>query len=212
MRKNILFKLGLLPLSLALAMLVGSSALALPPTANAHAQQSAKPTVAASTSHNSSNKPAPGTNAGQANQSAVMGKLRACQNRQNAINNIITRIDTRANNQITLFGTIATRVENFYTSKGKTTPNYGQLVSAVNTAGNQAVAGLTTLKDNSSFSCTAAHPKAMVTAFQGYLKTEISNLRNYRTSVKNLIVGVASANGIKLSSTNSASTANGVQK
>jgi hypothetical protein len=157
-----------------------------------------------------SNHAAAGQATGQAHLAAA--QLTACQHRQNAINTIISRIDTRAQNQITLFSTIATRVETFYTSQGKTLTNYSQLVTAVNTAEAQANSDFATMRTTSSFSCSLSNPKGMVTAFQGYLKLEISDLQNYRTAVKNLIVGVASAQGITISSSstsNQTSTSQG---
>ena len=143
---------------------------------------------------------------GQAHMAA--GLLKACQNRQAAITNIMSRIDTRAQNQIALFSTIATRVENFYVSQGKTFNNYNQLVAAVNQAAIKANTDFATVKTDSTFSCTSPNPKGMITSFQSYLKLEISDLQNYRLAVKNLIVGVASANGVNVS-TSSQSTSQG---
>lgn len=221
----------------AFALLGGSTVLALPPQASAHAQAAgsvssggannanvaASGTSNAGASHASAHTTAAASNgssqgsshaaSGQANGQAHLAaaQLKACQNRQNAINNIMSRIDTRAQNQITLFSTIATRVENFYTSKGKTLPTYNQLVSAVAAAQSQAESEFGTLKTTSTLSCTSSNPKGMVTAFQGYLKTEISDLQSYRTSVKNLIVGVASVNGVTVSSSAQTSSSQGGQ-
>lgn len=205
MRKH-LSKLGLISSSLALAVISGSVAFALPPQANAHAQT----TGSTNTGYSSTNNPgsSQASNNRLAHQQAA--KLEACQNRKAAVANIMSRIDMRAQNQINLFSTIATRVENFYTTKSKTTlSNYNQLVSAVNAAKAQAETDFGTLKTNSTFSCSVSDPRGMVMAFQGYLKTEISDLQNYRTAVKNLIVGVASANGVTVSGANQSSTHGG---
>ncbi len=199
MRRHIT-KLGLISSVIALATISGSAVFALPSGANAHAQSAGSP------GYSSTNNPS--TN-GNGQEHLAAGKLKACQNRQNAINNIIGRIDTRAQNQITLFSTIATRVENFYVSKGKTVSNYSQLVAAVASAKTQAETDLSSMQGNSTFSCSANNPKGMVMAFQGYLKTEITDLKNFRTTVKNLIVGVATANGVKLSSSSQSSTSTG---
>lgn len=201
MRKHF-YKLGFASMALGLAIVGGSTVLALPAQASGHAQATATQQTTTGTS-----AAATGQANGQANLAAA--RLKSCQNRETAINNIISRIDTRAQNQITLFGTIATRVENFYTSQGKTVSNYAQLVAAVNSAKTQANADFGTLKTNSTFSCSSSNPKAVVTAFQSYLKTEISDLQNYRTAVKNLIVGVASANGTTVSDTSKSSTTGG---
>src|SRR5688572_5579606 len=52
------------------------------------------------------------------------GKLRSCQNRQQAITNILLRIADRGQKQIYLFSTIAQRTENFYADRGLTLSNY----------------------------------------------------------------------------------------
>ncbi len=206
MRKHIT-NLGLISSALALAVLGSSTVFALPSQARVHAAT----TPPASQQANGS---AAQAGNGQANRQAAM--LRVCQNRQNAINNIINRIDTRATNQLTLFSTIASRVEAFYTKQGKTISDYSSLVAAVDSAQTKASNDLTTLKTNSSFTCSSTNPKGMVLAFQTYLKTAITDLKSFKTAVKNLIVGVATANGVKLSanqggSTTSSTTQTGTQ-
>lgn len=216
MRSNI-NKLGFLSSILALVVVSGSVVFALPPQASAHAlatppsaggpggyTQPTNPGSSAASTHQSA---ATGQSNGAAHLAAA--QLKACQNRENAIKNIMNRINTRAQNQLTLFNTIATRVEGFYTKQGKTVSNYSQLVSVIATAKTQATTDLSTLQGNSSFSCVANNPKGMVTAFQGYLKTEITDLQSYRTAVRNLIVAVASANGVTVSSTSQATTPQG---
>jgi hypothetical protein len=127
------------------------------------------------------------------------GQLKVCQNRSNVITTIITRANTRAQNQITLFTTVATRVENFYTSKGKTAGNYDQLVATVNSAKTQATTDLATLKTNSTFSCSANNPSGVVSTYRTDLQTERSDLQTLRTAVHELIIGVAKAEGYTLS-------------
>lgn len=208
MQKHIT-RLGLISSVFAFALIGGSVAFALPPQASAHAQTTGPGYSGTNNPSTSIAQASNGKANGQSHLAAA--QLKACQNRENAINNIMSRIDTRAQNQINLFSTIATRVENFYTQQGKTLANYNQLVAAVNTAQAQAENDFSTLKSASNFSCSTSNPKGMVTAFQSYLKTEISVLQNYRTTVKNLIVGVASANGVNLSSSNQSGSSAGGQ-
>ena len=66
-----------------------------------------------------------------------------------------------------------------------------------------------TMNSSGTFSCSLSNPKGMVTSFQGYLKTEITDLQNYRLAVKNLIVAVASANGISVSTSNQTNSSQG---
>ena len=208
-------KVGLFSSALALLLVSSTTVLALPAQATVHAQGGAN--ASAGYSATTSNKPTTTTQGsshaanGQANGQAhlVAAQLKACQNRENTINTIMARIDTRGQNQLALFSTIAARVEAFYTKQGKTVSNYTQLVAAITSAKTQATTDLNTLKTYSTFSCSANNPKGIVTAFQSYLKTEISDLQNYRTAVKNLIVAVASANGVTVSTSSQASTTQG---
>src|SRR5690242_595428 len=81
-------------------------------------------------------------------------KLRACQNREKAINNILRRIAARGQRQVDLFSTIATRVEKFYDNKGKTLNNYTDLVSDVNSKKTAAQDAVNKIKSDSvSFKC-----------------------------------------------------------
>ncbi len=181
-------KLGVISSSLALLVLLSASASALPSATNGHAQ-------AATTT---------GSTQAMAARTAAQQKL--CQVREKVITNIITRIDTRSANQIQLFNSIATRVEAFYVKKGNTLSNYGALTAAVTAADVKAKTDFLTLNSGSNFTCTANDPKAIITGFQSYLKQEISDLQNLRTAVKNLIVGVAHANGLNLSGSSSSSS------
>lgn len=122
-----------------------------------------------------------------------------CQSRATAINAIMSRADTRTQNQITLFGIIATRVENFYTSKSKTVTSYDQLIAAIASAKTQATADLTAMQAASTIDCNGSDPKGTVTTFQTDLKTASTDLQKYRSAVESLITAVASANGVTVS-------------
>jgi hypothetical protein len=160
--------------------------------ANAHAQ-------AATTTANQ-----PGTPGSPAGTGLAAAKLRSCQNREKAINNIMTRIADRGQKQVDLFTTIATRVETFYTAKGKTLSNYDALVSDVNTQKAAAQTEVDALKASSvTFKCDGTDPKGAAQSFKSNLKAEIDALKAYKTAVKNLIVGVKSVQGSTTSTDNS---------
>jgi len=128
-------------------------------------------------------------------------KLKVCQNRQHAIEHIMTRAVARAQNQLNLFGTIATRVEAFYVKKGKTVTNYDALVAAIADAKTKTSTDIDTLKAMPPFDCAATDPKGSAEAFKAALKTVNQDLKDYRTAVKNLIVAVKSVQGDASSST-----------
>lgn len=120
-------------------------------------------------------------------------KLKACQNRQKAITNIMTRIADRGQKQVDLFSTIAERTEKFYTDKGKTLANYDTLVADVAAKKTAAQTAVDAVKSSSTtFDCSGEDPKGVVSSFKESLKSEIDALKAYKTSVKNLIVGVKS--------------------
>lgn len=185
MKKSIT-KLGLLS-GLVLAVFVSSTALALPVQATKQPSTANQASTKSQTSVSSHGQ-----------QNSNNGKLKACENRQKAINNIINRIDERTQNQFSLFVTIASRVEGFAQKSGKKINNYSTILNQFNSELNSAHLSIMALTNHSTFTCNSSSPKAMVIAFQGYLKLSISDLKNLKTAVKNLIVAVAQANGVKV--------------
>ena len=128
-------------------------------------------------------------------------KLRFCQNREQTIDHIMKRIANRGQKHLDLFTSIATRVEAFYTKKGKTLGNYDQLVATVNSDKAAAQAAVDKLAASSTgFTCGGENPRGAVQTFKSNLKLEIQALQTYRTAVKNLTVGVKSAQGTTSSS------------
>lgn len=129
-------------------------------------------------------------------------KLKACQNRERNIVNIMTRIADRGQKQVDLFSKIADRTEAFYTNKGKTLSNYGALVAAVASTKASAQAAVQATKTAASaFTCDGTDPKGTAAAFKESLQTQHEALQAYKTAVKHLIVGVKSVQGSATSST-----------
>lgn len=130
-------------------------------------------------------------------------KLKQCQARETKIDNSIGRIRDRGQKQLDLFTTIATRTETFYAKSGKTLSNYSALVSAVNSQKALAQKAVNNLSSQKlTFSCNGANPKAVGQAFKSALQTQNQALKDYRTAVKNLIVGVKSVVGTTSSTKN----------
>lgn len=124
-------------------------------------------------------------------------KLRACEKRQTVIANIMKRISDRGQKQIDLFSGIAERTQAFYEKKGKTLANYDALVADVDakkTAAEKAVAMVTS--QGADFKCDSDDPKGVATGFKDHHTHVIAALKAYKTSVKNLIVGVKSVQGV----------------
>lgn len=135
----------------------------------------------------------------QQNHDATQGrlqdaKLKACQNREKAIKNIMSRIADRGEKQLELFTTIADRTKTFYADKNLTLSNYDALVTEVDTKKSVAQETVRTIKNSSTtFTCNGDSPKGAADSFKESLTAKIKALQEYRTAVKNLIIGVKSA-------------------
>jgi hypothetical protein len=190
-------KLGIVAGSVLVIMVSGFPALALGETLPV---QSTTNQTTGSTSKTT-------TGAGsQAGTRLADAKLRSCQNREKAVNNILTRVSTRGQNQLTLFSTIAQRVEAFVTTKNLTVVNYAQLVATMNTDKAIATADLAAMKTNVTLDCTSNDPQGKISSFKSSLQKEISDLKTYKTDVKNLIVAVKTAVGSTTSSSSTSTT------
>jgi hypothetical protein len=128
------------------------------------------------------------------------GLIRSCQAREKSIKNRMKFLIKLVNVMDDKFGKIATRVEDYYTTKvvpsGKTVPNYDLLVSDIQTKKDAVKTALANAQtDVDSFNCDQPDSKADLIKFRTDMQNVKSLLKNYRTSVKNLIVAVHSAVG-----------------
>lgn len=124
-------------------------------------------------------------------------KLRACEKRQSVIANTMKRISDRGQKQIDLFSGIAERTQAFYEKKGKTLAGYDALVADVaakKAAAEEAVEMVAA--QGGDFKCDSDDPKGVATGFKEHHSHVIVALKEYKTSVKNLIVGVKSVQGV----------------
>lgn len=129
-----------------------------------------------------------------------LNRTKVCQVKESVIKNRLAGLLKFTANMTDKFSQIATRTEEFYTNKvlpkGQTVPNYDSLVSDIQTK-KAAVATLsgTVSQDVNSFSCTATDTKTQLSKFNADMKAVKAALKNYRTSVRNLIVAVHSVTG-----------------
>jgi len=120
-------------------------------------------------------------------------KLAMCQKRERVVKQIMNRIVTRGERHLEVFNKISERVQAFYTDKGKTLDNYNELVSDVGAKKTNAEAALDAIKaDAEAFKCDDNNPKGVGSAFKTDLKAAHQALKEYRTSIKDLLVGVKS--------------------
>jgi hypothetical protein len=187
------------------AVLAFGSTPVLAVSVNEHAQAGTKTTTTGETdnSTDSSSNSQAASHKADAQAKRAEAKLKVCQNHEKAITNKMTHIADRGQKQLDLFTTIATRTETFYTNKGKILSNYDALVADVNAKQAAAQTAVDTIKSESTgFTCDGSDPKGLASSFKSSLKLEITALKHYRTSVRNLIVGVKSVQGTTASADN----------
>ncbi|MBI3397376.1 hypothetical protein HY045_02780 [Candidatus Woesebacteria bacterium] len=136
----------------------------------------------------------------QAQNRLIDAKLKACQARENAIKTRSTHLGQLATTMEEKFDAIAKRVEEYYTTKvvpsGKTVSDYDALVADIQTKKTAVQTALTQAQaDSTGFSCTGDDPKGQMTLFRKDMQAVIQALKDYRTSIKSLIVAVHSVTG-----------------
>jgi len=118
-------------------------------------------------------------------------KLKACENREKAINNILDRIAKRGERRLDVYSAIFNRVQEFYEKKGLSVSNYDTLVADVNAKKAAAQAALAQIDANTvDFKCDGSDPKGAAASFKDDLKVQIKALQAYKQSIKNLIMAI----------------------
>lgn len=206
---RILSKLSLLSVGVVIASLSGIAIVAAAPSSRANAETTTQTTAQTNDLGGQANSKKPTDARSRGATRLADARLKACQNREKAINNIMSRIADRGQKQLDLFSSIATRTETFYADKGKTLSNYDALVAEVNAKQAAAQTAVDAVKSSSvTFACDGTDPKGAASSFKAALKSEIAALKDYRTAVKNLIVGVKSVQGSTTSADNKATGGN----
>lgn len=132
----------------------------------------------------------------QAQGHLTEGKLQSCLAREKGIKNRAQHLNQLATNMQEQFDVIAGRVEEYYTKSGKTITEYDTLLADITSKKAAVTAALAVTKaDADNFTCEGLDPKGQVTKYREDMQSVIQALKDYRTSIKNLIVAVRSANG-----------------
>lgn len=134
---------------------------------------------------------------GQVQNRLTEAKLRACQAREDSIKKRMEQLVKLATTMQEKFSAIEGRVETYYTAKvipsGKTVASYDSLVADIQTKKGLVQTALVQAQtDGASFSCDGSDPKGHLTQFRTDMRAVKDALKNFRTSIKNLIVAVRS--------------------
>jgi hypothetical protein len=120
---------------------------------------------------------------------------RACQAREAAVKKQLEQLVKLATNMQEVFDRHTQSVEDYYSNtvlpSGKTVSNYTTLVNDISTKKTAVQAAVTKAQsDVAAFSCEGTNPKESVAIFRKDMQAVKQALKNYRTSVKNLVVAV----------------------
>lgn len=130
-----------------------------------------------------------------ARRGLTQASLRSCQAKEEAVKTRMTSLTNLAKNIEDKFDAIAKRVEDFYIltviPSGKSVPNYDALVADISAKKAVVQTDLTSAQGKvTAFSCTDNDPRGLLTQFRVDMQKVKSDLKLYRTSIKNLIVAV----------------------
>ncbi len=126
-------------------------------------------------------------------------QLKNCLFYQSSIVQLINNIDTRVQNQISLFSTTSLRVDSFYNLQGKKLSNYPDLIDAISASQAKVNGDFENLKSFSNFSCKMNNPTLAIKNFQNILKNQIEDMSIYRTNIDNFIIALENINNIVIS-------------
>lgn len=123
------------------------------------------------------------------------GSLTACQAHEQVLKTRMDNLVRLANTMMEVFNKIALRVEDFYKNKvlptGRTVPNYDAFIADISLKQAIVKSDLNIAQTNANdFICTGIDPKGHLTQFRIDMQTVKGALKDYRTSIKNLIVAV----------------------
>lgn len=127
-------------------------------------------------------------------------KQQRCEVKEKVLDNRITSLTRLVTNMEEKFSAIVERVKKHYTEKilpkGKTVENYDALLSDIDSKKVAVDATLTSAKTNAdAFTCDSDDPKAQLTQFRKDMQAVKSALKDYRKSIRDLIVAVKSVSG-----------------
>ncbi|MBC7764337.1 hypothetical protein H7Y29_01350 [Microbacteriaceae bacterium] len=116
-------------------------------------------------------------------------RKKVCENRTEKINSIIQKRSEQATNQLAVFKKISNRVQSFATTKNLTVENYDTLVATIAEKEAAAQAAIDVNKAT-TFECASASSDNPSLLPRTTIEAVRNALKEYRTSIKNLIVNV----------------------
>lgn len=120
-------------------------------------------------------------------------RLEICEKRQQNINNIVTRGTEQNKRQLATFQKIEENVKQFYTTKGLSSDTYANALADADAKESAAVATIEAATET-TFDCNTTDAAMPGSAIKEVMSSRHAALKDYRISIKNLILVVKKAN------------------
>lgn len=119
-------------------------------------------------------------------------RQKVCEQRKVSINNKVTAFSKSADNILTRFDVVYTRVKAFKTDKKADVANYDALIAAADAKQAAATEAVAALKETSTtFDCASTDPAQTLATIKAATVDARTALKEYRTSIKNIVVALA---------------------
>jgi Skp family chaperone for outer membrane proteins len=123
-------------------------------------------------------------------------QTKKCEKKEAKISQKLDTISERGAKQLTVFHTIATRVEGFYVQKNYSVDGYSNLVAELDAQYDKSLVAVTTTQNASdSWGCSIQDPVASLNTFMTTKRAETATLKAYKDKVRELIILVKQAGG-----------------
>lgn len=123
-------------------------------------------------------------------------RQKVCVHIQKAVNNKLSAFDDHADSYLTRLNTAYTKLKDYQSTKNVTVSNWNDLLTAADDKQAAASASVDALKAlGTSVDCTSSDPAGVLASIKSGAASTRYTLKDYRTSLKNIIVALAHANG-----------------
>lgn len=121
-------------------------------------------------------------------------KLKACQQREGRIAELMQRMSVRGSNQVGLIAAVQDRAQAFATSKQLSISNYDNLAAAANQAKATAQSAVNAVNDaKAGFACQGNDPGGVGNGFGELVSARADAIQNYRDAVRNMVQAIKTA-------------------
>lgn len=128
-----------------------------------------------------------------ADKSTATTRKQLCQNRQRAINQIMTQHSQALQTRLRTFDKISQRIQDYYTNNKLSSADYERLAAQVEAKQQAAVQAMETFRNSEGIDCTAEDPLANVKQFKTRAREAQAAMKEYRAAIRAMLGAVIAA-------------------